>query len=396
MSGFLDPQTPVTISNYARGAWDGLTENNFLMKTLRQKGRFTFDVGGDVLEGPIEAGRYQPIVSAPGMDLSAQFQPKTRYKRWVHGWGEVANATVLDRGLLRRNSGQQALVKLKDTEIPAMIRDTLYGADNSFVHQFLQMDGENYAGTGLPFHGLPTFLYAPGTASLEGFDPSTEASTGLAAAATDKEVCDGAGATYAGLPTAPSALTGVDNLQFDAWMPTLVNMASSGFTGTGVSGKILNSLQYAVNRGTRFSSSDRTKMPDIGLLSRDYFDYLGDALAAKQTVYVENTQANVSTPNLGFNPHSLRHAGISWMWEAEMPASTMYLLNTNQMSVKIQPLYRDQENGAPFKTSGEDAGIIETAVNFDPLRRQYLVSATIPGQFCFHPRYFLRGGSYAA
>lgn len=396
MPGFLDPQTPVTIANYARGAWDGVTRNHRVMRDLKAKGQISYNETGEEVQGPVEAGRHRPIVSAPGMDLSEYFQPRVRHARYTLPWGEIANATVLDRGMLRRNSGKEALVKLSDTEIPAMIRDTLTQTDG-LIHQFLNQDGNGYSGSGLPMYGLPSCLLGPGTASLEGFDPDTGASTGVAAAATDREVCSGGSDTYAGLSLAPGGLTGVDNVEYDAWMPTLVNAASSGFPGTGVSGKILESLQYLVTRMNRFSSSDPSKMPDWGVLSRDYHVYLGEALAAKQTVYVQNDQRQVSTPNLGYNPHTLPHAGVEWIWDDNMPASSGYLLNLNAVELKIQPLYADQENGAPFKVdSPEDAGIIETNVNFDWIRRQYVVSATIPGQFCLFPRYLGRIGSYAA
>jgi hypothetical protein len=130
-------------------------------------------------------------------------------------------------------------------------------------------------------------------------------------------------------------------------------------------------------------------------LDRTFFGYLGNKLATKQTVYIQTSQKKADTPNLGYDPHKLLHAGMEWMWEENMPANTAYCINTRQMELDFQPLYKDQENGSPLTVSGEDAGIIETAINFDPLRRQYLVSGTIPGQLKASPRYHGRASPYS-
>ena len=396
MPGFLDPQTAATIKRFGYGAWDNVSENFRLLKDLKRKAKIERNVGGTEMEAPFEAGRYQPIVSAPGMDLSAKFQPKVRHARFTLPWGEITNATVLDRGLLRRNSGQQALVKLRDTEIPAMIRD-LFVATNGLSWQILNQNGETYAGAGLPFHGIPTFLLPAGTPGLEGYSMVTKDTTGAPVAATDKEACSDGTDFYAGQPLNPNGLTGIDNAEEDAWRPTLVNITSSAFgTGASAADNVLEYLQYGVNRGVRFSANDKSMMPDFGLLDWNLFNYLGDKLATKQTVFVQNTQTSVATPNLGYDPHSLRHAGVVWGWDNNMPANAGYLLNTDMIEMSIQPLFQDENDGsAPFKVGGDDMGVLELAVNFDPIRRQYLISATLPGQIAANPRYQVGFGAYA-
>jgi hypothetical protein len=405
MAGILDALTPTTIANYARGAWDGVSENNPFFSEWKKRGKINYDVGGDHLEGPLEAGRYQPTISAPGMDLSELFAPKVRHARWSGNWGELANALVLDRGLLRRNSGDQALVNLKKTEIPALFRDTIVG-DNGLAYQILQQNATTYTGNGLPFYGLPTFL--PGQADianydLEGFDPSAGTLTGAVPADTDIEVGIGNAPTYQnylGLSMKYNNLTTVDAREKDAWTPTLVNTSYTGWTGTNddEANAVLIFCQYGVDRACRFSNGDTTKRPTFGILDFTTFRYMGAKIAAKQTIYVENQDKTLNSSNLGYGQFQLMHAGLPWFWDENMPTGTQgggYVVNANFMTLNVQPLYKEQENGSPLTVSGEDAGIMEACINFDPIRRQYLVSATIPAQLICHPRMFVRLGNYS-
>lgn len=396
MAGALDALTPTTIANYARGAWDGLSQQHRFFRNFKERGKIRYNVGGEYMEGPLEAGRYRPIVSAPGMDISGEFVAKVRHKRWRFDWGEIVGALPIDRGLLRRNTGTQALVDLKKTEVRAMLRDMIVGTDG-LQHQLLRMDGEAYTGNGLPMFGLPTLLHGPGSTGLVGFDGNATA-TGIAPADTDKEVTySSTSGTYGGLSMERSALTGVDNLEADAWTSTLVNLDFDwgGGTETPSGNNLLKALQHLVNRCSRFSSEDSEKRPSEGWLDRILFANLGDAVAAKQTIYVQSNQGSVQTPNLGYAQDHLMHAGLRWNWDAQVPDETAYCLNFDKAELAVQELYKDLQEASPLEVTGEDAGIIEVEIAKDPFRRQYLVSGTIPGQVMFHPRYQGRASRYS-
>ena len=118
MSGYLDPLLGTTLPNIARGAWDGVSQHFELLKALKQKGSIEYDCTGGSdgstlnsstyeLSGSIEAGRYQPTISAPGADISALYAPKKRHTRWTGNFGEIVNAVPIDRGALRRNKGSE-------------------------------------------------------------------------------------------------------------------------------------------------------------------------------------------------------------------------------------------------------------------------------------------------
>lgn len=401
MAGILDALSPTTIANYARGAWDGVSFNTWFFKEMKSKGCFVHDVSGDTLSGPIEAGRYLPQTSAPGMDISSLFQSKVRHTRWTFSWAEKINALSIDRGLLRRNSGDQALVRLKDTEIPALFRDLLI-ANGGLLSDILTQHGGSYTGNGLPVYGIPSFLLPTGTttsgaatsagAAINGFNATTEASTGSAAVAADLEVC-ATTHTYGGLSLAPSGLTGIDGLQADAWQPVLVNGSSSAWAGASAvndeADVIETILQHLIDRLSRFGDNDPSQLPNFGLLDKAYYRFLGARKATREQVFVMPSQKSPETGDYGYEPlKGLYHAGVFWRWEALMSAYSAYAGNMSKLKFQVQPLYKDQENGSPLKVSGEEAGLMETAINFIPERRGYAVSATIPGQLTAEPRYF--------
>jgi hypothetical protein len=404
MSGPLDVLSATTIANYALGALDGVTLHNPMLKALREKGDWEYDVGGTTMAGPVEVGYDKPIISAPGMDLTPNLKATNRYVQWSQVWAEIAGVKTVDNGMLRRNSGKQALVKLRDKEVPAMLRGMLDKVDG-LLHQFLN---QNIASptqssgtvTGLPLAGLPSFLLAPGSASLNG-SVLGEILTGSAVAATDREaVCTTQ--TYGGLSLAPSGLSGIDNLVADAWRPCLVNSTSTAWNGSAsVATNILAILQWAANRSKRFSASDPNLRPDAEFgawLSYDYFQLLGNAIAAKQTIYLSGGKsgAGVSSVPLGTDSDMLPHAGYAWRWDERMPAACGYLITWPQVMAKVQPLFAGIEgNGNPLGKSGEDAGLIETAITYDPVRRQWIVTGTAPMQIQCQPRYFTRIGAYA-
>jgi hypothetical protein len=415
MAGFLDVVTPTTIANFAKGAWDGVSQMNPCLQMLKENADWNYDQGGDSTSDVLEGGRHTVLVSAPGMDMTPYLQARNRWARWNLPWAEIAAAVVYDAGALRRNSGPQALYSIRDKDIPAMIRDILYGATGSLGWQFLNQNilaptGPN-AANGLPVAGIPSVLLAPGSTDIRG--ENNNVYTGVAVAASDRGGVPGTGSqTYAGLSMAPigsngvgtGGIAGVDNNVYDAWTPSFVNSTSTAWSGAAnVDGNILLYTQYAANRARRFSAGDVSLMPQYGMLDFRLFQAMGVAVAAKQTIFVtgeSNKKTSVSNPSLGTMTDVIPHAGLLWRWSEKMPTNTGYVLNFKQMRVFVQPLADRSEKPdsgtiIPTVPTGEDAGILETNVTFDPIRRQYLVTSAFPGQIKIHPRYQVRIGAYA-
>jgi hypothetical protein len=106
-------------------------------------------------------------------------------------------------------------------------------------------------------------------------------------------------------------------------------------------------------------------------------------------------KSDVSVADTGYPVSVIRHQGINFFWDENMPTETAYVYNTSQMKLKVQPLYKGLAQGNPLKVSGEDAGILETEIVQDPVRRQWLVNCTFPGQLICNPRYFVRVSNYS-
>jgi hypothetical protein len=253
-------------------------------------------------------------------------------------------------------------------------------------------------------------MLAAGATGLRGSDgvfAGGNAPTYSSLDAADREAVPGTSSqTYGGLSMAPvgsngagtGGLTGVDNLEFDAWTPTLVNTTSTAWNGSAsASANVLAWAQWMVSKSSRFSSSDATKKPAFGVMGFVYFNYLGNAIAGKTQIYAEGNQLGDQNANVGYNVAKLPHAGIWWYWDEFMPSKTAHVLNPNYIFVDVQPLYKslDSNSPSPLTVTGEDAGILETAITWDPVRRQWIVTCTFPGQIKIHPRYQTAAGEYA-
>lgn len=422
MSGPLDIISPVTISNFAYDEWDGLSQNHYFYKVLKQKGQIDYDCDGTDLRQPVEGGRYQPFISAPGQDISPFLGSNTRFTQAVFTWAELCNSFKIDAGALRRNDGAKTgLVRLTEKEVPRLIKDILVGGTSSLHHQILNQNISSPTGTGattgLPIGGLPSALLAPGATGLIGSNGIPAGNTGLGAptytgvapAATDREAVPGtASQTYGTLSMAPVGSNGagtggistITNAEFDVWTPTLVNTTSTAFGSSSAETNVLKWTQWAAQRSMRFDSNDTDKLPSFGIMATDHFNFLSNAIAAKQTIMLMSGGSGTDPANPGLGVvggagKSLYTAGLTWFWDAAMPASATFIVNMRQFWLKVQPIYKGLISpSSPFK-SGEDAGLLEMRVDPLPLSRGWAVSATFPGQALFNPRYMTRCSAYA-
>jgi hypothetical protein len=405
MSAYLDPVQTTTIYNYKRGAEDSVMQNNRFFRSMYEKSQIESDQGGELIEGPIEAGRHTPYVSAPGEDISGRQTTKQRWKRWQLPWAQTNLSAAWNVGLLRRNNGDQALVKIRDVEVPAMLRD-IFDANGSasnelgVAYQMLNTNAATYTGGGLPVQGIPTFLLPVGSTGLQGFNRSTGVVSGSGPALTDQEVVPTVTSqSYANLPMYRSGLTGVDGLEVDAWTPTQIN--SSATAWTGVSNDQANSLpivyNYAVQQACRFSSTNKAMMPDLGYCDLTSFNRLGAKLDTRQTVFIDGgkQQAN-DTFGTGYNATTGRlfHANLWWYWDENMAGDTAFVLNFKKSKLMTQPItntYYGGEmpmaNGSSSEGSDAIKELLEMHVGFDSSTLTHLLTFIFAGQAFFHPRY---------
>jgi hypothetical protein len=372
MSSVQDILSPVTISNYGKNVVDGVVQHNPFWRLLKEKGQIEKNVGGDLFTWNLESGRYAPRITSDDEDLSANYTPRKRFQRPQLNWGQIVVQTRFSKGILRQNNGMQALVKLRNTEIPAMFRDGIYNT-NGLHYQILNQAGTGYTGTGLPMFGLPS------------------AFTSVTYSATAKEGTVGTG-TYAGLSCQLSGLaSSVDGAEPDSWTPTAVNTTANVWANTTTltfRANVFEILTYGLTRTNRFSNNDPTKRATCFLLTQSMFTDLGSQIEGKQTYFITKKVGSNEDQGLGSNVDQLWHGGIPVYWDENLPANTGYCTNLNQMGLKIQPLVEwGDSKGEGLAQDGDDNEWFELDLDFNSSRRSMLVAATLPGQFWFNPRF---------
>jgi len=269
MASPLDVINPITISNYGKVAWNGLSENFPICNLLTKKGNIRKNVGGLSLTWPLEAGRHDVYVVDDYQDVTAYYTPRKRWAQPTIVWGEVGTFRAISKGELRQNSGAQRLVDFASVEIPAMFRD-IGVATNGIFWQFLNQNGVAYTGTGKPLMGLPSIV-----TGNTGITWSSNTKTGTIN-----------NTSYAGLSCVLNGLTStVDGAESDAWTPSAVNTTSTlfGTTTPTFAGNFFAIMADAISRTSRFSGSDTSLMPDCTLLTRQMYTDGQTAIAGKQS-----------------------------------------------------------------------------------------------------------------
>lgn len=378
MASVQDVITPITITNYSKDAWDGISENNPVAKYLLAKGNIRRNVGGTSATWQLEAGRHAVNIVSDDQDITSLYTPRKRYAQPTINWGQLAGMVRFSKGQFRQNYGDQALVNFRDYEVPALFRDLMVG-DSGIFHQFLQQNGGTYSSGGDPLYGLPSIV------------PTLSWSAGSKTGTVS--------GTYGGLSVALSGIA-VDGAEADAWTPTCVNTTSTAWAGGASNNTFrynaLEILSYGIAKGNRFSSSDPKKKLDLLLFDFAGYNDIGYQIGAKQTIYIDKKVAKGQQQGLGYETNAgLSHAGVPIDWDENAVASTGWGLNFSQIYLDVQPLIGPMDNAkAGLSMSGDDEGLFETEVTYDAGRRGCLVSATFPGQFRINPRYqvyFLNG-----
>ena len=416
MPGIFDALPASTITNYKKGAIDSVVDSNVLLSKLFTDGRVQRKQGGDALEGAIQAGQYTPRISAPGEDRSGKYNPAAHFKRWRAQWAETSVEGGIDFGILRRNSGAQAIVDVADRTMPNMFKSLLLNGTTSLNGLLLGCNSAAYSGTGLPIDGLPTVL--PGASNqqtvaqaitsydLRGQNSDTGVLTGAVPAVTDKEVGIGSAPTlqnYLGLSLKYNALTGVDGLKPNAWSPTLVNSSATEWSGTAndQANGILKYSQYAASRASRFSATDNSFRPAFGVTTFDQYMKMGNKLDSRQTIFVQPGGESNNKFGTGFKTVGMTyHAGLWWYFDQACPVERGFVINTDQTDFFLQPVLDTVDSGAipsSFNTSGggiDNGDLIESHVHFDPSYLRLVCAAMINGQIRWHPRYMAAWDKY--
>ncbi len=376
MSTVNEVFSPVTITNYGKRIVDGITQHNPFWMKLKENGKIEKNVSGDAFTWNLEAGRHDVHVTSDDQDVSDLYTPRKRWQRPQLDWGQISSFRRFGKGIIRQNAGKEALVKVRDKEIPAMYRDAIFNT-NGLHYQILNVAGSSYTGNGLTMFGLPSVF------------------TTVTYGATSKEGTIGTGVSYAGLNASLSGLVGtVDGAERDAWTPTAVNTLSTAWQGTGATfaESCFEVLTYGLARGDRFANNDRAQRTSMILLTQAMFIDLGTAIEGKQTYFITSRVKDGEDQGLGSNTDMLYHGGRPVIWDENLPADTGYAVNLNHMGLSMQPKaeWGKLDGNGGMGTDGDDSDWFELDIDYNTSRRSLLVSITMAGQFWFDPRYLVQ------
>jgi hypothetical protein len=369
MSTVNEVFSPVTITNYGKRLIDGITQKNPLWKLLKKKGRIERNASGDAFTWNLEAGRHDVYVTSDDQDVSDLYTPRKRFQRPQLDWGQISSFRRFGKGILRQNAGKEALVKVRDREIPAMYRDAIFNT-NGLHYQILNQAGASYSGQGLPIFGLPSLF------------------TGVSWNDSLKEGTVGSGATYAGVNLSLSGLVGtVDGAERDAWTPTAINTTASVWSGGSGAQTFRDNafeiLTYGLTRTDRFSSNEQQMRASLILLHQSMFTDLGTKIEGKQTYFITGKVGEDDEQGLGSNVDMLYHGGRMVTWDENLPADTGYILVMDALGLKVQPKaeWGKVPDGGGLSVDGEDSDWFEVDVDYNTSRRSLMVSTTFAGQF---------------
>lgn len=365
--------TPTDIINTAttnlfiKGRWENFKKMNPFFGILDAKGHIITGESGQQLYWLARAGTYAPTITSDYADQSANYVPNKQYIAASLPWAETAQFDAVSKGEFAKNDGDSALVKLRDFRMPDMVDDLINRSSTSLSYQILQTDGSSYAGTGLPIYGLPTIFQSSG-----GSAGSKDATSN---------------GTYGGQALATSGITSVTNPVSNAWTPQLTNATATTF-GSGASEKnnVLEYLSYTMRQLT-FDGNDPTQRPTCGITNGQTYDYARAAIGAKQTIFLQTAVSADDAWGVGTSVQYFVHDGVKFYWDSNMPASTTYVLNMDQMwfhSLKVVgPLSGDTLPGA--KPGKKD--MFDAEVNYNDQRRAMTISITWRGQLRANPRF---------
>jgi len=400
MSTIQDVINPITIKNYIRDQWDNAIARVVGLGLLVQKGHVRKHTGGDPgSEWPVYVGQSNILTTHYDQDVSAEYKPIRRHERAILDWGQKSAFERLSKGAMKRNGGEAALVRYGTETVPNMIRDLIAQGTQSpstgkgsLSADLIALDGGTYSGSGLPLYGFP---------SIFKFDTSS----------TAKETTVTSGSTYAGLSLESTGL-GSDILSDTVWTPKGINThaASAWSLNTATNGLATSSgdryavfeiLSYAINE-LSYDPADEKFRPDCGIMDKLHFLILRNALGDKQKFWLKTNDDSGKVFGGGTSTEYAMHDGLPFYQDRNMPASTTYITNFDQIWLdylpQLAPIAGDK---SPVKKSkaGGDGGprkgglahpaldIFDVEVDYDRNRRGVAVSVTADLKYRINPRY---------
>lgn len=365
---------PITIDAYSYDAWESALNHSPELYWVTEKGNFMQKEGGQNVTMPIEAGEFEVHSFGEDEDVTASYTPTKLHAQATLGWAQKSVLLRMSRTAMMRNRGdREALVQWRDRAIPKAMRNLCSQGSGSIGYALLNQvttDSQRTYGLGDIFR----------------FDNVTT---------SDKEATVTSAATYAGLSLEVDGITSVDNADSYAWTPRSRNVdydwdadsSADGALDTANFPLIFSELQTDLTFG-----NDPSMQPSCVIHDKTHFNVGRAYVASLQQIYIQRPDKGDKKWGVGNDSKEFYHNGLWHCWSSNMPASTSYMLNFDQIFffyLRPMPL---SEMKWPGKTSGdikdEDRKSWFTfEVDYTGSRRGLIGEITADYQAMIHPRY---------
>lgn len=376
----------VTIANYVREKWDNYVRYSPVFGLLEKLGNIRKNLSGTSVVWPVWGGWYNPVLVSPYQDITDQFVPRRMTIQATLNWGEVMVADAIDKGEFARNTGDAALIQIRDYRIPMMAEALIASpqGDGGLAYQFLNKDGALYTGNGLPLYGMPSiFDNASFPARLED-DSGALASSGQKWGMTKR--------TYANQPCARSGLASIiDGAEVDAWSAKIGNTTASAFGSAATfRGNCFTILSESFQKVT-FDPANPKFRPTCAIMDSGMFNDLRYNLDGKQTIFVQGKVDPDEKFGVGNSVEMAYHDGVPCYWDMNQPTGTTYITNFYQIWLDcLRVPEAISADRLPGKKTGLRDDMFDVEAMYNDGRRGATISITVRPQFRINPKYQLK------
>lgn len=323
---------------------------------LKEKGRITFNHGGDGMDWKIRYKR-SPLIGYADTD-TLTFSRRDRWKTAQLDWRGYAITDSMTKQERLKNKSVEAIVKVYDE----IARNLMEDVEDQFCDEFY-INGYS-AGNQKRVHGIESIFPSP--AAQAGNFVATCAGT-YANLNVDLGSYGGAWS-----PATANWPVGQGDAHFDFWQPLVVDYSNIGWSAA--SKTWANTCVEAMRFGIIHSRKNKTKkgMLDFIELNDEMYRLFLMVLDSKERIVVDRGKKSGGLQTLGFEDVQ-NFDGCEVTYEYGIPANVGYGWNFDQMELRSL-------QGQLFVPEGPD---------YDVASKSWRFSVDFFGNLRFNTRYFM-------
>lgn len=304
-----------TIAEYEKGYQDLTIRSRLFPAMLQRRGGVTYNHTGTEM-------KWQAMISLArakefGKGTTLEYGSTNPNIQFTERWGGMYTAESMDIWDVAMNrQGSSQLIDLWQQKANIVMEG---------MKQDFWQEAFNDGSSSIKPIGIESFL--TNTAVGSAADRIATPNDTYAGKSTVLASQGGSWSTTSGVATKPNATHGTDypdgrgRPEYDATSPLLIHLLSTTFGGSTVQANIFRAIDQA--KTWMMKNGDKENMPDLCLLSSDYWTYYRNSQEARTRIVLPHKEAT----DLGF-PDTLNMDGLAIKGtDFDMPPATGYILN---------------------------------------------------------------------